>query len=179
MKSKGLVREYNWGLFPAPIGWVGVVAAGEGLVGIGTHPNSDELRRRLLERYPEAVPATDGLTGRAIGQLQEYFGGARRVFDLPLDFRDLSVFSVTILRALCEVPFGRTVSYGELAKRCGAPKAARAVGRVMAANPFPLVVPCHRVVGTSGKLVGYSGGKGLPTKEWLLQFEVSKVADAG
>jgi len=78
--------------------------------------------------------------------------------------------------ALQTVPFATTVSYGDLAAMVGKPRAARAVGRVMAINPLPLIVPCHRVVGRNGDLVGYSGGGGLVTKEWLLAFELKVVA---
>jgi len=161
----------------SPIGWVGVVAGGAGLIEVHSHPDSSELRQRLLERYPEALMAREGFVGQAIGQLEEYFLGSRQHFDLPLDFRGLSPFSVTTLRNLCDVPFGQTLTYGELAARCGSAHGARAIGRIMAANPFPIVIPCHRVVGAGGKLRGYSGGEGVPTKEWLLRFEAQNATD--
>jgi len=76
-----------------------------------------------------------------------------------------------VLQQLQQVPYASTVSYGELAVLAGSPHAARAVGRVMAGNPWPLIVPCHRVVASNGSLGGYSGGEGVPTKQWLLDFE--------
>ena len=89
----------------------------------------------------------------------------------PSTWRELTPFARDVLAALQQVPAGATVSYGELAARAGHPGAARAVGRVMAGNPLPLVVPCHRVVGANGALTGYSGAAGVATKKWLLEFE--------
>lgn len=82
---------------------------------------------------------------------------------------------VRVLQTLQGIPFGATTSYGQLAMMAGHPGAARAVGGVMAANPFPLIIPCHRVLGAGGKLGGYSGGKGVATKKWLLAFEQGTV----
>jgi methylated-DNA-[protein]-cysteine S-methyltransferase len=102
-------------------------------------------------------------------ELGEYFAGGRHVFELPVDLRGLPSFSVAVLGELARVPYGHTSTYGELAARAGQPKAARAVGLVMNRNPVPIVLPCHRVVGASGSLVGYAGG--LETKERLLRLE--------
>jgi methylated-DNA-[protein]-cysteine S-methyltransferase len=102
-------------------------------------------------------------------ELDEYFAGRRRAFDLPLDLRGQPSFTVAVLHELAEVPYGSTATYGELAARTGRPGAARAVGMVMNRNPIPIVLPCHRIVGASGKLVGYAGG--LETKEHLLRLE--------
>ena len=108
---------------------------------------------------------------QAAAQLEAYFAGGRQSFELPLELTGLSPFSRVVLTTLQAVPFGTTLSYGELAARCGRPRAARAIGRVMAANPQPLIIPCHRVVAAQGGLGGYSGGCGLDTKAWLLAFE--------
>ncbi len=102
-------------------------------------------------------------------ELDEYFAGRRRAFDLAVDLRGVTPFSVTVLTELAKVPYGRTATYGELALRAGRPKAARAVGMVMNRNPIPIVLPCHRIVGASGSLVGYGGG--LDRKELLLRLE--------
>ncbi|MFN0090845.1 MAG: methylated-DNA--[protein]-cysteine S-methyltransferase [Acidimicrobiales bacterium] len=107
---------------------------------------------------------------RARRQLEEYFDGRRRRFDLDLDWSlTRSPFRRAVLEALAEVPFGVTVSYGELARRVGNPGAVRAVGTAMATNPLPLVVPCHRVLRAGGALGGYAGG--LDLKRWLLAHE--------
>jgi methylated-DNA-[protein]-cysteine S-methyltransferase len=158
-------------LWQAPIGWFGFVAGERGLVAIVFHSEADEVRRRIEEGHPTASPGEDGILCKAIAQLKEYFRGKRRVFDVPLDFHDLSPFTAAVLRILSQVPFGETLTYGELAAEVGKPHAARAVGRAMAGNPFPIVIPCHRVVGKGGKMTGYTGGEGIATKEWLLRFE--------
>ena len=102
-------------------------------------------------------------------ELDEYFDGSRRSFDVAVDLRGQAPFSVAVLGELAKVPYGRTATYGELASRAGSPKAARAVGMVMNRNPIPIVLPCHRIVGASGSLVGYGGG--LDRKEQLLRLE--------
>ena len=107
-------------------------------------------------------------------QLTEYFAGTRRAFDLPLKLSGTE-FQVSVLKALREIPYGETVSYGEIAKRIGRPKAVRAVGAANGRNPIPIVVPCHRVIGSSGDLTGFGGG--LDTKEALLRLEAEHTQD--
>jgi len=101
-------------------------------------------------------------------ELDEYFDGHRREFDLPLDLR-VAPFHEDVLRELALVPYGHTQTYGELAARVGRPRAARAVGTVMNRNPIPIVLPCHRIIGANGSLTGYGGG--LDAKRTLLQLE--------
>jgi methylated-DNA-[protein]-cysteine S-methyltransferase len=109
-------------------------------------------------------------------ELAEYFAGRRQTFEVPLDLSGWPPFTRKILEELRKVPFGATLTYGELAARAGYPRAARAVGQAMAANPLPIIIPCHRVGAADGRLGGYSGGAGLPTKQWLLAFEQSKCS---
>ncbi|HEY7144561.1 MAG TPA: methylated-DNA--[protein]-cysteine S-methyltransferase [Streptosporangiaceae bacterium] len=117
-----------------------------------------------------------GLAATAGQQLAEYFSGQRRVFDLPLDWSVLSDLQRQVLGSLFEtVGFGQTVTYGELARRSGIGERAgqlpaRTIGQVMGSNPYPVIVPCHRVVAADG-LGGYSGGTGIEIKRWLLIFE--------
>lgn len=101
-------------------------------------------------------------------QLSEYFAGERKDFDLPLALNGTE-FQVSVLEALQEIPYGETTSYGVIAKRIGRPKAVRAVGAANGRNPIPIIVPCHRVIGSSGDLTGFGGG--LDTKEALLRLE--------
>lgn len=104
----------------------------------------------------------------ATGQLREYFAGSRRVFDLALAPMG-TPFQLRVWSELQRIPYGETVSYGELARRVGCPNGSRAVGLANGSNPLSIVVPCHRVIGAGGKLVGYGGG--LRNKEWLLALE--------
>jgi methylated-DNA-[protein]-cysteine S-methyltransferase len=107
-------------------------------------------------------------------QLDEWFDGSRRRFSLAVAWpTDLSSFGRTVLETLAErVPWGETVSYGELAELAGRPRAARAVGRIMSANPVPFVVPCHRVIAAGGRIGGYGGGRdAVALKRWLLERE--------
>ncbi|MHB8245950.1 MAG: methylated-DNA--[protein]-cysteine S-methyltransferase [Acidimicrobiales bacterium] len=128
-------------------------------------PNAtDEISKKLdpgREGCPRAVAA-------AARQLEEYFAGERLSFDLALDPKGTE-FQRAVWFALAEIPFGHTVSYGAIAARVGRPTAFRAVGMTNGRNPLPLVLPCHRVIGSSGKLVGYGGG--LDLKERLLGYE--------
>ena len=110
----------------------------------------------------------------ACQQLREYFAGERRDFDLPLRLEGTE-FQVSVLEALQGIPYGETTSYGEIAKRIGRPKAVRAVGAANGRNPIPIVVPCHRVIGSTGDLTGFGGG--LDTKEALLRLEAEHTQD--
>ncbi len=111
---------------------------------------------------------------RTAAQLDEYFAGNRTRFDIPLDLRGTS-FQLAAWRALADIPFGETTSYGEQARALGLPNAARAVGAANGANPVCLVLPCHRVIGKNGSLTGFGGG--LKTKQWLLDHE-ARVANS-
>ena len=125
----------------------------------------DELARlagRRVLRSPRALDETRR-------ELDDYFAGRRTAFDLALDMRGLTEFTLRVLSELARVPYGQTATYGELAERAGNPRATRAVGTVMNRNRIPIVLPCHRIVGSSGELVGYGGG--LDRKERLLRLE--------
>ncbi|GAA0724978.1 methylated-DNA--[protein]-cysteine S-methyltransferase [Dokdonella soli] len=106
--------------------------------------------------------------GAAIEQLEAYFDGRLHTFDLALAARGTE-FRRCVWNELARIPYGETISYGELARRIGDPSASRAVGAANGANPLPIIVPCHRVIGANGKLTGFGGG--LPTKQWLLEHE--------
>lgn len=103
-----------------------------------------------------------------IRQLRAYFAGDLETFDLPLAPQG-TPFQQKVWTELCEIPYGETISYGELARRIGNPNASRAVGLANGSNPIPIIIPCHRVIGSNGKLTGYGGG--LPIKEKLLALE--------
>lgn len=123
---------------------------------------------------PNAPAAPEGeetaLLARGRAELLEYLTGARRAFDLPLDPRG-TPFQRRVWSALADIPYGQTVTYGELARRVGCPQGSRAVGQANHRNPLPILLPCHRVVGANGALTGYGGG--LELKRFLLELEGS------
>jgi methylated-DNA-[protein]-cysteine S-methyltransferase len=121
-----------------------------------------------LNARPGPEDLGDPVLAEATTQLREYFAGARTGFELPLAMEG-NAFEQRVWAALREIPYGETASYGEIAQRIGAPGAARAVGVANARNPIAIVVPCHRVIGANGKLVGFGGG--LPMKRALLDLE--------
>jgi len=106
----------------------------------------------------------------AARQLAEYFAGTRHSFELPLSPSGTE-FQKAVWQQLAELDFGEATSYGEIGRATGRPSAARAVGGAIGANPLPIIVPCHRVLGADGRITGYSGGNGIPTKSWLLDHE--------
>jgi methylated-DNA-[protein]-cysteine S-methyltransferase len=120
--------------------------------------------------FPENKPA--GIVKNCFDQLKEYFEGKRKIFSIDLDFEGTD-FQKKVWNELLKIPFGQTISYLELSRRIGDVKAIRAVGNANGKNPVSIIVPCHRVIGTSGKLIGYGGG--LWRKRWLLEFERSFV----
>lgn len=109
---------------------------------------------------------------KALIQLREYFEGERRIFQVPLDLRG-TAFQLRVWRELAKIPYGFTASYGEIALRVRNARAGQAVGRAVGANPVPIIVPCHRIIGHDGALVGFGGG--LPTKEKLLELEGARI----
>jgi methylated-DNA-[protein]-cysteine S-methyltransferase len=120
------------------------------------------------ERPPRDWASRDDAFDDVAAQLSEYFAGERRAFDLPLA-PEGTPFQQRVWTALLDIPYGETISYGELASRIGRRSASRAVGLANGSNPLPIVIPCHRVIGSNGKLTGYGGG--LPLKERLLALE--------
>lgn len=107
---------------------------------------------------------------KAAKQLHEYFAGKRKTFDLDYEL-DGTAFQKSVWTQIESIGFGKAMSYADIARAIGKPLASRAVGGAVGANPLPLIVPCHRVLGASGKITGYSGGDGLPTKRRLLKLE--------
>ena len=140
-----------------------------GLARITYDPDPERELERLARVAGPRVLRVPRALDETRRELDDYFARRRRSFDLTLDLRGVAPFAVTVLGELARVPYGHTATYGELATRAGNPRAARAVGMVMNRNPIPIVLPCHRIVGASGSLVGYGGG--LERKEKLLRLE--------
>jgi methylated-DNA-[protein]-cysteine S-methyltransferase len=149
---------------PSPVGKLELIASDKGLVAI-LWENDPPRRVRLGELTENTQHPVLVQTGRELG---EYFGGRRKAFTIPLDMRGTR-FQSDVWNALLAIPFGETRTYGQLATQLGNPRATRAVGAANGRNPLSIVVPCHRVIGSSGKLTGFAGG--LETKARLLDLE--------
>jgi methylated-DNA-[protein]-cysteine S-methyltransferase len=152
-----------------PIGPLLVGVSDRGLCRVTFDPEPEQEVERLARLFGPRVLRSRTSVDRARRELDEYLAGRRRTFDLELDLRATPEFHRRVLAELARVGYGRTTTYGALAAQAGSPRAARAVGTVMNRNPVPIVLPCHRVVGSGGGLVGYGGGLGR--KEWLLRLE--------
>jgi methylated-DNA-[protein]-cysteine S-methyltransferase len=149
---------------PSPLGELRLLASPLGLAGI-YFPDHKHLKWQATWRYAPQ----DALLLRATEQLQDYFAGRRKCFDLPLDLSQGSAFQQEVWRALLTLAFGQTCSYSALAQKIGRPKAIRALGAANGRNPLSIVVPCHRVIAANGDLQGYAGG--LENKQYLLNLE--------
>lgn len=144
---------------PSPIGKLTLVADDKTLVRVRFAASKKRDTNKVLEK--------------ATRELEEYFAGKRTRFTLPLAFSGTKL-QEKVWRALAEIPYGETRSYADIAKRVGAPRAFRAIGGCNNRNPLPIVLPCHRVIGSNGNLTGFGGG--LPMKRWLLDHESTKVS---
>lgn len=156
---------------PLGVIWIGMSPDGLAAVDFPTSLEGFTLRMQQLGFNP--VSYDPGKVRPAIDQVGAYLRGERRSFDLPIDWSILTPFQEQVLRLTYAIPYGSTRTYAELAHQVGSAGAARAVGRAQATNPMPLVIPCHRVLGSDGKLHGYGAGEGLKTKEWLLRLEAA------
>ncbi len=151
----------------SPVGRIWVAVCDEGLVSVGFAKQAKGAQLDPAWKYCETLRCD------AVAQLEAYFAGELRSFDLPLVLRG-SEFQKQVWRSLAQIPFAETTSYGELAKKLGRPRAARAVGAANGQNPIAIVLPCHRVIGRDGSLTGYAGG--LEIKRELLRFEREAAA---
>lgn len=161
--------DVAYDLLETPIGRLLVAVSDGGLCRISFDPEPDRELELLARGFGTRVLRTARPVDPARRELDEYFEGRRHDFDLPVDLRVASDFNRRVLAELRRVPYGSVTTYGELAARADRPRAARAVGMIMNRNPVPIVLPCHRVVGSTGKLVGYGGG--IERKEALLRLE--------
>lgn len=168
--AEGLV-DVAYATTDSPVGPLLVAVTPAGLVRLAFDREDDDgVLGQLAERVGPRVLEAPARLDTVRRELDEYFDGRRDHFELPLDWRLSTGFRKTVLETLyADVDYGRTVSYLELATMVGNPKASRAVGTAMATNPIPIVVPCHRVLRTGGRLGGYGGG--LPAKVKLLELE--------
>lgn len=161
----------RWREFETPFGETFLAATARGVLRLSWQVDDpEEAAESLREEFPlwGVKQAPDRLEDAA-GQLGEYFAGERTAFDLEVDLTGVTDFQRTVLEATARIPFGTTVTYGELAERIDRPEASRAVGSALGSNPVPIVVPCHRVVRSDGSVGGYTAGTGY--KRQLLELE--------
>ena len=166
------VLDIAYRIVDSPVGPLLLAATGRGLVRVAyEREDHDAVLQQLAERLSPRILEAPGRLGAAAAQLEDYFAGRRRGFDVPLDLSLSAGFRRTVIQHLEGIPFGATESYTEVARAVGNPKAVRAVGSACATNPLPVVVPCHRVLRSDGSLGGYIGG--LEAKSALLALEAA------
>lgn len=159
-----------------PVGTIWIAASEKGLVAVSLWDDEDRFRAdivRITGEYPVGTGGPSPLLVKAVSELDAYLRGELREFTVPIDLSYLQPFQRKALERVSAVPYGRTTSYGAIAEQLGKPGAVRAVGRANATNPMPIFIPCHRVLGSDGKLHGYGARGGVETKAWLLKLEGS------
>jgi methylated-DNA-[protein]-cysteine S-methyltransferase len=160
------------GLLPSsPVGSLWVAVSQHGLAVMEWSMSQADFTRLIEMRFYGPVVYDESHTSEPLRQITEYLTGSRHQFDLPLDLSTSSIFQRNVLSLTSQIPYGHTSTYKDIAVRLGNRNAARAVGRVEATNPIPLVIPCHRVLGSDGSLHGYGGPGGIKLKAWLLELE--------
>jgi methylated-DNA-[protein]-cysteine S-methyltransferase len=150
--------------FTSPVGNINLVADGESVI---------EL---TMAKTPGPTDGSSKVLKEAQKQLTEYFKGKRKDFTFRFEARGTK-FQQSVWNEIGRTGFGEAITYAEIATRIGKPQASRAVGGAVGSNPIPLLIGCHRVLGASGKITGYSGGEGIPTKRWLLKLENIETND--
>ena len=168
--AEGLL-DVAYAIVDSPLGPLVAAATPRGLVRLaytGSRSESEVLED-LATRVSPRILEAPGRLDQARRELDEYFEGKRKGFDLPLDWSLTRGFTGTVLRQTARIAFGKTSTYAEVASRAGSPRAVRAAGNALGANPLPVVVPCHRVLRTGGALGGYTGG--IERKQFLLRLE--------
>ena len=158
-----------------PLGDFRLAASDFGLVAVEWVNAQAEFDSYLVRLKRPIVPDAKRIKPYA-KELAEYIEGKRHAFTIPVDWTFFTPFQREALQAVFRIPYGETRTYAEIAEQINRPHAYRAVGGANAMNPIPMVIPCHRVIGMDGKLHGYGGGEGLPTKEWLLKMEGAVMA---
>lgn len=162
-------------IFNSPLlGWAGLAVSSQGVVRVDLRlEDEQQFKQRLLVDWDSEseLVKDQSVTAPLVQQLRDYEEGKLREFKVAVDWRGVTSFQQAVLQATREIPFGETRTYGEIARIIGKPGAARAVGQAEAANPVPLIIPCHRVIGSDGSMRGYGGPEGVDFKARLLEFE--------
>lgn len=167
--SEGLA-DVSYATADSPFGPLALAATSRGLVRVAfPEEDVDEMLERLAKRISPRIVEAPAALDPAKRELDEYFSGHRRDFDLALDWTLVGPFGRRVLEVTSEIPYGGVLSYAEVASDAGSPRGARATGNALGSNPIPIVIPCHRVLRSGGALGGYGGG--LDRKRWLLELE--------
>lgn len=173
ISNSDIIIGIYFSLYETSLGFGGVVANNQGLIRVLT-PFSNltrhEMNKKIAEMYPAAQSANT-ITAKAATLLSCYFKGETVEFDISLDFTGLTSFQRAVYEVVRQISSGQTKCYSQVAVEAGRERAARGVGMAMARNPFPIIIPCHRVVGKSGALVGFSAPGGVGSKHRLLLLE--------
>jgi methylated-DNA-[protein]-cysteine S-methyltransferase len=158
-------------VFPTPFGWCGIVKGEAGLVRIFLpEPEKSSVDRKIKLFYPLSV-FSKGSFSNEIRKFERYFAGSKPHFSFTLDFSGSTLFQTMVWSEAGNIPYGEVKTYGWIAERIGKPRAVRAVGNTLGRNPFPIIIPCHRVIRESGELGGFSTPVGTELKAKLLQLE--------
>jgi methylated-DNA-[protein]-cysteine S-methyltransferase len=164
------LADINYAPVDSPFGELLLAASDRGLLRLAfPEENADDVLERLAARVSPRIVQAPARLDRVRHELDEYFEGRRRSFDLALDWTLVGPFGRRVLGATARIPYGRVLTYTEVAAEAGSPRGSRAAGNALGANPIPIVVPCHRVLRGSGALGGYAGG--LDRKQFLLELE--------
>ena len=147
----------------SPLGRLELLSLDGKVVGI-------EIERRGRLTHDGEPASSSPVLDKARKQIDEYFAGKRKSFQIPVSLSGTE-FQRSVWSAVTDIPFGKVLSYGEVGHETGRPTAGRAVGGAVGANPVPIIIPCHRVLASDGRITGYSGGNGIETKAWLLDHE--------
>lgn len=167
-RSRNLSIAY---LPETPVGLIGLAASDAGLAFLEMYTSPETFEGTLQDRGFLPRAEQNSLLQNTIEQLNGYFQGILREFNVSIDWQRFTPFQDQVLRKTCAIPYGQVKTYAEIAREVGKPHAARAVGQVEARNPIPIIIPCHRVIGSDGSLHGYGALGGLETKARLLRLE--------
>jgi len=172
-RDNHLLRYYS--IFKTTIGWCGVVNSKKKTLRILIgYPKQEQILRRILDEFDNSIIKSPA-RGDMVEKIKGYLSGEKVFFRCAIDWSSLSPFQQKVFKAVRKVSYGRVETYGSLAQKVGCPGASRAVGRALSRNPFPLVIPCHRIVRGDGKLGGFSAVGGIRLKRKLLKLEGVKT----
>ena len=178
LQTMGPKAVYYDLLAHSPLGPIYLAVSEAGVMALDFSDSEEAFLTKMGKRTSGVPIHAPERVAKVARQVREYLRGERAAFDVPLDLSSLTHFQRQVLQTVMHVPRGEFITYAELARRIGRPKAARAVGRALGSNPIPIIIPCHRVLASDGGLGGYSGRDGVRTKARLLRLEGAHLPPA-